>query len=58
MKLEILAEQINAYAAARVSGNPTLIQFSGEMLQRSLKSLPDVLPIRPEAQPENSQELK
>jgi len=41
MNKQDLATAIEAYAAAKSTGNPTLIQFAGTALQEMLARLPD-----------------
>jgi len=41
MTKQDLATAIEAYAAAKSTGNPTLIQFAGTTLQEMLARLPD-----------------
>lgn len=41
MTKQNLATAIEAYAAAKSTGNPTLIQFAGEALKEMLAKLPD-----------------
>ena len=41
MNKQDLATAIEAYAAAKSTGNPTLIQFAGGLLQEMLAKLPD-----------------
>ena len=43
MTKQVLIEAIEAYAAAKSTGNPTLIQFAGTSLQQMLAKLPDDL---------------
>lgn len=41
MNKQKLAEAIETYASAKSTGNPTLIQFAGRLLQEMLGMLPD-----------------
>ena len=39
-----LIDEINAFAAARASGNPLLIQRQAQMLESAMSKLPEELP--------------
>lgn len=54
LKLSELTAEIEAYAAAKASGNPLLIQRQGIILQGLLQSLPPELPTK--EQPPDSNE--
>lgn len=44
MKKSLLIDEINAFATARASGHPLLIQRQGEVLEAVMSKLPDELP--------------
>lgn len=45
MTKQVLIEEIEAYASAKASGNPTLVHRQGEVLKRLLDALPDELQV-------------
>lgn len=45
MTKKVLIEEIEAYASAKASGNPTLIHRQGEVLKRLLDAFPDELQV-------------
>lgn len=50
MKLSDLTQEIEAYASAKASGNPVLVQRQGFILQNLLRSLPEELPTKEQMQ--------
>lgn len=54
MTKQQLVQEIEAYAAARASGNTTLIQRSIAALQQALSALPDELTTPPQSNEPNA----